>query len=118
MILDLLKELFTPSNKTGPADKAYRRSSEGVYHVVLGAALMSLGSLLGLYLNWGLVALLYTPKELLDLSKGGDPWDSVEDILCVAFGAFVFTYPDLWPILTIALGAGLMIFEHARQRNE
>lgn len=109
-MITFFKEIFTPSNKTGPADEAYNRGAEAVWHGVFGAAFMQILVFISLYtipLSFAMLLVitftLYTIKEIIDYKNGGRKNDCFEDVFAVMFGAAIYNI-TAFPILILALG--------------
>ena len=111
-IKTIIKELFTPSNKSGPAHESYDRSAQGVYHMVLGAGLCFASIFLTFpfhpFITPLIIALLYYSKEIIDLKNDGNFADGLEDTICVFVGAFAYSLA-YWPVIFLAIGIALFI---------
>lgn len=107
-MIRVIKELFTPSNQTGPASAAYNRGAEAVWHAILGAFLMFVtGSI-------AFVFFVYLPKEIIDYFNGGTIEDCIEDASSVLIGALCVA-TMFWPMIIFGLGAFIFIF-HALKK--
>ena len=109
-LTNFFKELFTPSNKIGPAEESYRRGAEGVWHGALGGAFMWILSLVSIYIfplayatMLGITFVLYGTKEIIDYKNGGRKNDCFEDIFTVMFGAALYNI-SFFPIAILLLG--------------
>lgn len=111
-----IAELFIPSSgfQAGPAGIAYARGCIAMAHVLLGAAMAVLVSLMG-FSVWplGIVA-LYALKEAIDLLHGGRFWDSAEDTCAVWIGAATYAMP-LFPVIALVSGAVVMAAANLRE---
>jgi len=97
-IAKFFKELFTPSNKFGPAEQSYRRGAEGVWHGALGGAFMWILAHVSIYIfpmTYATMLMvtfaLYGVKEFIDYINGGNKVDCLEDIFTVMYGAALYT---------------------------
>lgn len=103
MIRLIWAELDTPTGQTGPLSAAYARAAGGVWHAVLGAALVAtLGLGFGLATGLALALVYWLVKERADLRLGGRWWDGVEDAVMVSLGAWAG--PWWWYGLVCAAG--------------
>ena len=109
MWLDVIRELFTPSNQMGPAARAYLRAVTGVGHTMIGALLVSVfGVDPNLWLQSALAATYFLTKEVLDIRRGGGRRDSLEDTGFVFVGT-AYTGEWIWPATVLVLGLWTMI---------
>jgi len=108
MIRLIWAELDTPTGQTGPLSAAYARAAGGVWHAVLGAALVAtLGLGFGMATGFALALVYWLAKERGDLRRGGRWWDGAEDAVMVSLGAWYGA--AWWPVLICGAGLYVMV---------
>jgi hypothetical protein len=106
-MIDLIwQELNTPSGQRGPMSAAYARGASGVWHGVLGAAVVAFLGVWGLAAAVPLALVYWLVKEKGDLARGGSILDGLEDAVMVSLGAWYGAV--WWPLMICGCGVYIM----------